>query len=39
MDVNFAITLFGALFAIMNPITNLPIFLSVTDGAPPDIQR
>ncbi len=39
MDLNFAITVFGALFAIMNPVTNLPVFLSVTDGAPPDIQR
>ncbi|MFA3916024.1 MarC family protein [Ruegeria hyattellae] len=33
MDSTFVISLFGALFAIMNPITNLPIFLSVTEGA------
>lgn len=39
MDFNFAITFFGALFAIMNPVTNLPVFLSVTDGVTPEIQR
>lgn len=39
MDFNFAITLFGALFAIMNPVTNLPVFLSVTSGAPAEVQR
>ena len=39
MDSSFAITFFGALFAIMNPATNLPIFLSVTEGAPVEIQR
>lgn len=39
MDTGFAITFFGALFAIMNPITNLPVFLSVTDGAPVATQR
>lgn len=39
MDYAFAVKFFGALFAIMNPITNLPIFLSVTDGAPKAVQR
>ncbi len=39
MDTGFAISFFGALFAIMNPVTNLPIFLSVTEGAPPETQR
>ena len=33
MDTFSAIKFFGALFAIMNPISNLPVFLSVTDGA------
>lgn len=28
-----AIKFFGALFAIMNPLTNLPVFLSMTEGA------
>lgn len=32
MDAFSAIKFFGALFAIMNPITNLPVFLAVTDG-------
>ncbi|WP_146343872.1 MarC family protein [Phaeobacter marinintestinus] len=39
MDTHFAVTFFGALFAIMNPITNLPVFLTVTDGATPAQQR
>ncbi len=39
MDFSFAITFFGALFAIMNPVTNLPVFLSVTEGAPAAAQR
>jgi len=39
MDPTFAIKFFGALFAIMNPVTNLPIFLSVTDGASPALRR
>ncbi len=39
MDIAFAVKLFGALFAIMNPITNLPVFLSVTDGAAISVQR
>ncbi|MEM6564648.1 MAG: MarC family protein [Pseudomonadota bacterium] len=33
MDTFSAIKFFGALFAIMNPISNLPVFLSVTEGA------
>lgn len=32
MDAFSALKFFGALFAIMNPITNLPVFLAVTDG-------
>lgn len=32
MDAFSALKFFGALFAIMNPISNLPVFLSVTDG-------
>ena len=39
MDTAYAIKLFGALFAIMNPISNLPIFLGVTEGAPVATQR
>lgn len=32
MDSAFATTFFGALLAIMNPLTVLPLFLSLTDG-------
>ncbi|MEX0279331.1 MAG: MarC family protein [Ruegeria sp.] len=39
MDTTLAVGFFGALFAIMNPITNLPVFLSVTDGLSPADQR
>ncbi len=39
MDSTLAVGFFGALFAIMNPITNLPVFLSVTDGLAPAEQR
>ena len=39
MDQLFAIKFFGALFAIMNPLTNLPIFLSLTSGIDPAEQR
>lgn len=33
MDSTEAIKFMGALFAIMNPLTNLPVFLSTTEGA------
>ena len=39
MDSTLAVGFFGALFAIMNPITNLPVFLSVTQGLSPTDQR
>ena len=39
MDPTFAIKFFGALFAIMNPISGLPVFLSMTEGAGPGVQR
>ncbi len=32
VDTQFAIKVFAALFAIMNPIANIPIFLSLTEG-------
>jgi len=31
-DIPFAIKVFTAMFAIMNPIANVPLFLSLTDG-------
>lgn len=39
MEHSFAITMFGALFAVMNPFVNLPIFLSLTDGQAVSDQR
>lgn len=33
IDFPFAIKVFTALFAIMNPIANIPVFLSLTEGA------
>lgn len=39
MDTAFFIKTFGALFAIMNPFVNLPIFLSLTEGHTSAAQR
>ena len=39
MDADFALKFLGALFAIMNPIANLPVFLGLTQGASPQMQR
>ncbi|MEO1108447.1 MAG: MarC family protein [Pseudomonadota bacterium] len=39
MDTTLAVGFFGALFAIMNPVTNLPVFLSVTQDLPVPDQR
>ncbi len=39
MGAHFGVTFFGALFAIMNPLVTLPIFLSLTAGQPPADQR
>ncbi len=39
METTLAVGFFGALFAIMNPITNLPVFLGVTQDLPISDQR
>lgn len=39
MNTAYLVQVFGALFAIMNPFVNLPIFLSLTDGMSPGEQR
>lgn len=40
MDTEFLVRLFGALFAIMNPFVNLPIFLSVcADRTPGEMRK
>ena len=39
LDFAFAAKVFAALFAIMNPIANIPVFLSLTEGQPPEAQK
>lgn len=39
MNISFTVAMFGALFAVMNPFVNLPIFLSLTAGANRGAQR
>ncbi|SFK82129.1 MarC family protein [Shimia haliotis] len=39
MSEDFAITMFGALFAVMNPFINLPVFLSLTHDLDQSEQR
>ena len=38
-DPAFVVKVFAALFAITNPIANVPVFLSLTEGASPQVQR
>lgn len=38
-DYAFVTKVFASLFAIMNPIANIPVFLSLTEGAPIDVQK
>lgn len=38
-DLSFAVKAFAALFAIMNPVANIPVFLSLTDGATDSARR
>ena len=39
LDFAFVIKIFAALFAIMNPFANIPVFLALTEGAPAAAQR
>ncbi|RQZ10519.1 MarC family protein [Burkholderia sp. Bp9031] len=39
LDFSFSIKVFAALFAIMNPIANIPVFLSLTEGAADTVRR
>lgn len=39
MDLAYFMKMFAALFAIMNPIANLPVFLSLTSDKEPAVQR
>jgi multiple antibiotic resistance protein len=39
IDLAFSIKVFAALFAIMNPIANIPVFLSLTEGSSDSDKR
>lgn len=39
IDLTFSVKVFAALFAIMNPIANIPVFLSLTEGATDGARR
>ncbi len=39
MSLEFAITTFAAIFAIVNPIGNIPLFTAVTEGYSPELKR
>lgn len=38
-DIGHAASVFAAFFAIMNPVANTPVFLSLTAGDDPDVRR
>ncbi|MDD1770075.1 MAG: MarC family protein [Methanomassiliicoccales archaeon] len=39
MTLEFAITAFAAVFAVVNPIGNIPFFVAVTEGYPKDLRK
>jgi len=39
MDLAFAITAFASIFAIMNPVGNIPVFVAITEGYLPELKR
>ncbi|MCG7845161.1 MAG: MarC family protein [Methanomassiliicoccales archaeon] len=39
MDLAFAITAFASLFAIVNPVGNIPVFVAITDGYSPELKK
>jgi multiple antibiotic resistance protein len=39
MGLEFAIATFAAIFAIVNPIGNIPLFTAVTEGYSPELKR
>jgi len=39
MDLAFAVTAFASIFAIMNPVGNIPVFVAITDGYTPELKR
>jgi multiple antibiotic resistance protein len=39
MDLAFAVTAFASIFAIMNPVGNIPVFVAITEGYTPELKR
>jgi multiple antibiotic resistance protein len=39
MTLEFVITAFAAVFAVVNPIGNIPFFVAVTEGYPKDLRK
>ncbi|MBN1110233.1 MAG: MarC family protein [Methanomassiliicoccales archaeon] len=39
MDLAFAITAFASIFAIVNPVGNIPVFVAITEGYSPELKR
>ncbi len=39
MDLAFAITAFASMFAIVNPVGNIPVFVAVTEGYSPELKK
>ncbi|HVO78150.1 MAG TPA: MarC family protein, partial [Methanomassiliicoccales archaeon] len=39
MTLEFAVTALAAVFAVVNPIGNIPFFVAVTEGYPKDLRQ
>ncbi len=39
MDLAFAISAFASIFAIVNPVGNIPVFVAITDGYTPELLK
>lgn len=39
MDLAFAITAFASMFAIVNPVGNIPVFVAITEGYSPELKK
>jgi multiple antibiotic resistance protein len=39
MDLAFAITAFASIFAIVNPVGNIPVFVAITEGYSPELKK
>jgi multiple antibiotic resistance protein len=39
MDLAFAISAFASIFAIVNPVGNIPVFVAITEGYTPELKK